>query len=156
MLIAHSMGSIISYEALRDLGREDGDFEVAHYVTIGSPLGFRVIQRRVRDMVKEERAYDPRVRTPSVVTGTWMNFADLHDPVAFDAYLADDFQPNRREVQVRDQLIYNDYQKPGTGERMHTQYRGLSEEAVARYGDLDLIIWPETTVPFFFQENRKH
>ncbi len=33
---------------------------------------------------------------------------------------------------------------PGTHERMHEQYRKLSEEAVARYDDLDLIIWPET------------
>ena len=34
--------------------------------------------------------------------------------------------------------------EPGTRERMHAQYRELSEWAVARYGDLDLIIWPET------------
>jgi len=33
---------------------------------------------------------------------------------------------------------------PGTHDRMHDQYRALSREAVARHGDLDLIIWPET------------
>jgi len=33
---------------------------------------------------------------------------------------------------------------PGTHERMHDQYRELSRKAVAEYGDLDLIIWPET------------
>ncbi|HUT90588.1 MAG TPA: apolipoprotein N-acyltransferase [Thermoguttaceae bacterium] len=33
---------------------------------------------------------------------------------------------------------------PGTHDRMHNQYRELSEKAVAQYGDLDLIIWPET------------
>ena len=33
---------------------------------------------------------------------------------------------------------------PGTHDRMHKQYRELSEKAVAQYGDLDLIIWPET------------
>ncbi len=34
--------------------------------------------------------------------------------------------------------------EPGTRDRMQQQYRGLSEEALARYGELDLIIWPET------------
>ncbi|MFH1923798.1 MAG: apolipoprotein N-acyltransferase [Planctomycetota bacterium] len=34
--------------------------------------------------------------------------------------------------------------EPGTRERMHQQYRELSQGAVAQYGDLDLIVWPET------------
>jgi apolipoprotein N-acyltransferase len=33
---------------------------------------------------------------------------------------------------------------PGTHDRMHQQYRELSQQAVARYGHLDLIVWPET------------
>jgi len=33
---------------------------------------------------------------------------------------------------------------PGTRERTQAQYVRLSEEAVARYGRLDLIVWPET------------
>ena len=33
---------------------------------------------------------------------------------------------------------------PNTPARMHRQYRELSQEAVSRYRDIDLIIWPET------------
>jgi len=32
----------------------------------------------------------------------------------------------------------------GTQDRMHTQYRRLSQQAAMQYPDLDLIIWPET------------
>lgn len=35
MLIAHSMGSIIAYDVLRDLGRQDSAFPIHDFVTIG-------------------------------------------------------------------------------------------------------------------------
>ena len=46
MLIAHSMGTIISYDALRDLGRSHPDFELSHFVTIGSPLGLPHVKQK--------------------------------------------------------------------------------------------------------------
>ena len=41
MVVGHSMGSIISYDVLRALGKEDPSLRIDHYVTIGSPLGIR-------------------------------------------------------------------------------------------------------------------
>jgi len=111
MLIAHSMGSIIAYDVLRNLGRPDQGVRVSHFVTIGSPLGLP----HVKLHVVGERDYDPTVRAPSIVTESWVNFADRKDPVAFDTHLRDDYGPNKleREVQVRDDLILNDYKSNG-------------------------------------------
>ena len=47
MLIAHSMGTIISYDVLRDLGQEDPSFKVAHFATIGSPLDLPHVKAKI-------------------------------------------------------------------------------------------------------------
>jgi len=39
MLIAHSMGSIIAYDVLREAGQTLPRLRLAHLVTLGSPLG---------------------------------------------------------------------------------------------------------------------
>lgn len=109
MVIAHSMGSIIAYDALRDLGRSDPDFAVSHLVTIGSPLGLP----HVKAKIIAERNYDPQVRTPSVVQESWVNFADKKDPVAADVHLGDDYGKNAGDIKVRDDIVINDYTAPG-------------------------------------------
>ncbi len=106
MLIAHSMGTIIAYDVLRDLGRSDPEFKVAHFVTIGSPLGFTGVKNRV----KKERDYaGVRVRTPSVVKERWVNYADRRDPIAAESHLRGDYRANEAGVRVVDNLIRNDY-----------------------------------------------
>jgi hypothetical protein len=105
MLIAHSMGSIITYNVLRDLGRSGAGITIDRLVTIGSPLGLPYVKGKI----KQERSYDPRVRTPTIVTGSWKNFADRRDPVALDAQLHDDYEANQRGVRIEDDLIRNDY-----------------------------------------------
>jgi esterase/lipase superfamily enzyme len=47
MLIAHSMGTIISYDVLRDLGQEDPSFKVPHFATIGSPLDLPHVKAKI-------------------------------------------------------------------------------------------------------------
>ena len=101
MLIAHSMGSIVAYDVLRDLGKQIPEFEVSHFVTIGSPLGMPYVLHKIR----EENA---SIRTPSVVQ-RWTNLADRRDPVAVDVHLADEFEPNDRGVSVDDKLVINAY-----------------------------------------------
>ncbi len=121
LLIAHSMGSIIAYDVLRDLGRENSGAEVAHFVTIGSPLGLP----HVKGKIIEERAYDKkasrRVRTPSIVTQSWTNFADRLDPVALDSHLSDDYSENSKGIRVQDDLVLNDYRKPKKGQSGTTE-----------------------------------
>lgn len=107
MLVAHSMGTIVAYDVLRDLGNERPDFTVSHLVTLGSPLGLPHVLLKIR-------AEHLTVRTPSIVS-QWSNFADRRDPVAADTHLADDYDENAFGVTVRDQLVLNTYRGPRTG-----------------------------------------
>jgi len=122
MLIAHSMGSIIAYDMLRNIGRENPAFSVAHFVTIGSPLGLPHVKAKVYE---ERSSYSPAVpvRTPTIVTEKWVNYADRKDMVAFDVHLRDDYGPNDRGIRVEDDLVINDYTSP-TGERNHHKSYG--------------------------------
>lgn len=105
ILISHSMGSVIAYDVLRRLGRTDEHHDIAieHFITLGSPLGLTAIQNNV------VRTHGEHLRTPTVVTQSWRNFAAAGDFVAIDNHLADDFKPNSRGVRVVDTQIYNDY-----------------------------------------------
>ncbi len=105
MVIAHSMGSIIAYNTLRDIGQINPACKVTDLITIGSPLGLPYVKGKITD----EREYDRRVRTPSCVTGRWRNYADRKDPVAIDIHLRDDYSANASSVRVEDDLILNDY-----------------------------------------------
>ena len=101
MVIAHSMGSIVAYDVLRELGRSDPNFSIEHFVTIGSPLGLPHVKYKIHQE-------NHLVRTPSNVK-KWSNLADKRDPVALDTHLSDDFKPNDFDVQVRDNLVLNDW-----------------------------------------------
>ena len=101
MLVAHSMGTIIAYDVLRELGREDANISIDHFVTIGSPLGLP----HVKYKIMEE---SPLIRTPSVVK-KWSNLADRRDPVALDIHLRDDYEANYAGVRVEDDLVMNDW-----------------------------------------------
>ena len=90
--------------------------------TIGSPLGLP----HVKSKIVSERAYDgkgrERVRTPSVVTKSWKNYADRKDPVALDVHLSDDFQGNRNGIRVEDDLVLNGYTSPAGDANHHKSY----------------------------------
>ena len=114
MLIAHSMGSIIAYDVLRAMGREDRHFQVDHLVTIGSPLGLPHVKNKIY-------SENHLVRTPSVVK-KWTNFADRRDPVALDVHLSDDYAANDYGVKVRDDLVINTYANRQGKENHHKSY----------------------------------
>ncbi len=126
MLIAHSMGSIISYDVLRDLGYPARQINVAYYVTIGSPLGLQV----VKEKIQRER-WDNKVRTPSVVTRRWVNFADPRDPIAVDTHLAADYAPNSSRIGAQDDLVLNDYHR-GEKQNPHKSYGYLRAPEMSR------------------------
>jgi hypothetical protein len=119
MLIAHSMGSIIAYDVLRDLGQTDLEVKISHFITIGSPLGLPLVKGKII----QERGYDAVVRTPSIVTKSWVNFADKKDKVAIDSHLSDDYDKNRAGVRVIDDLVANDY-KSNLGDHNHHKSYG--------------------------------
>ncbi len=73
----------------------------------------------MKGKIIDERDYDPKVRTPSIVTKSWVNFADRKDPVALDVKLNGDYKSNAGGVEVVDDLVLNDYH---TGEGDDTKH----------------------------------
>jgi len=113
-VIAHSMGSIIAYDAMRELGNEDVTCNVQNFITIGSPLGLPIVAGYIHKEWKN-------LRTPSIVR-KWSNLADRRDPVAFDTHLNDDYEPNDAGVKVQDDLIINNYVDPQGKHNHHKIY----------------------------------
>ena len=113
-LVAHSMGSIIAYDALRELGQGDTDLRVDNFITIGSPLGLPTVAANINTEWT-------LLRTPSIVK-RWINLADPRDPVAFDTHLKHDYDANDQGVRVEDDLILNDYVGPDGNPNHHKIY----------------------------------
>ncbi|MCW8930307.1 MAG: alpha/beta hydrolase [Gammaproteobacteria bacterium] len=109
LLIAHSMGTIISYDVLRDLGQDSqykNAFQKIEFVTIGSPLGVSHVKTQIK--LEREYAGDNRVRTPTIVS-QWDNYADPKDIVSVDSHLSDDYEPNKSDVKVKDDIVLNQF-----------------------------------------------
>jgi hypothetical protein len=92
VVIGHSLGSVVAYEALC---QKDTGWQVNTLVTLGSPLG---IQNLVFDALtpkpNQGRAQWPNIRN-------WVNIADAGDIVALEKRLARYFGP------VKDRPVYN-------------------------------------------------
>lgn len=101
LLLAHSMGSIIAYDALRELGNRETQVVVSHLITLGSPLGLPHVKYKIT------QEHGP-IHTPSIVR-RWSNLADPRDRVALDAHLRDDFEANYKGVRVIDIPVMNDW-----------------------------------------------
>ena len=88
MLIAHSMGSVIAFEALRQTSHDDGPVvAVDLLLTMGSPLGQRYIQKRLEGHDKTGI-----LRWPNNIR-RWINLTAVGDLTAIDPILGDDFAP---------------------------------------------------------------
>jgi hypothetical protein len=93
IVVAHSQGSIIAYDVLREFEGRTSGIQVPLFLTIGSPLGLDEVQ----DNLKKP------LRVPAIVQ-KWHNFADLLDPVAADKNLADEFAGGQR---IEDHVVTN-------------------------------------------------
>lgn len=86
LLLAHSMGSVIAYDALWQMSHSDGDkLRIDLLLTMGSPLGQRYIQRRLQGHRESgSRRYPGNIRR-------WINLTAVGDLTAIDPVLSDDF-----------------------------------------------------------------
>jgi len=99
MLIAHSMGSVVAYDVLSRSARDLPGLHIAHFVTLGSPLGLAGIAEIVAGPL----------RVPECVA-RWSNLADPSDYAAqWNTRLSNDYRPNRAGVVVSDRLVSNGY-----------------------------------------------
>ena len=108
LLIAHSMGSIITHDALIE---RINDVRIDTVISIGSPLG----QRYVIDNYKKELE-DKSVNkfvVPENIKANWYNLADLEDQVAINHTLSKIYKPNSRGVEITDILVKNNYNYDG-------------------------------------------
>jgi hypothetical protein len=87
LIIGHSMGSVIAYDTLWDLTHiEQNPERVDLFLTIGSPLGMRFTQQRLRGRhEKGTGRYPHDIRN-------WVNIASQGDLTALDPTLSDDFR----------------------------------------------------------------
>jgi len=129
LLIGHSMGSIVSYDSLWELGREEGyQGKIDMFLTIGCPLGMRFVQHRLVDAkVDESLRYPNNIRQ-------WVNISSMGDLTALDPYIAGDFENmvNRGLVEsIRDEHrdVYN-YFISTLGLNVHRSYGYLVNEKV--------------------------
>ncbi len=84
VVVAHSQGSLVAYEALRKL--DPAKYDVALFVTLGSPLGLPVIRSMFKPWTKKKKLPFP------ACVRQWYNVADRQDPVALDGNLSDDLE----------------------------------------------------------------
>lgn len=83
VIVAHSQGTMIAYDLLRQLNKSQCD--VSLFITIGSPLGLDEVQDELRRWcgVRGKLPFPPCV-------DSWLNVADRLDPVALDNDISDD------------------------------------------------------------------
>ena len=106
MLIAHSMGSIVSYDVLSSL---DASGRIQTLVTLGSPLGLPIIVGRIHETGKKRGSESAHPAVPESIVESWINMADLRDRIALDQSLADDYSANSRGLVAEDKSVFNDY-----------------------------------------------
>ena len=110
MLVTHGTGSVVAYDVLWELSNdtatyaEYGQYKVDQWLTMGSPLGDRTVQKRL--LGAQERVES---RFPSNVI-SWHNVAAEDDYTCHDTTLADDFKKmmvHKRVSAVHDYRIFN-------------------------------------------------
>lgn len=86
LLIGHSMGSVIAYDALWELSHELEDRrKISMLLTLGSPLGLRFVQKRLLGTELTGAA-----RYPGNIE-RWVNISSMGELTALDREFADDF-----------------------------------------------------------------
>jgi surfactin synthase thioesterase subunit len=129
LLLAHSMGSVIAFDALWQMSREQrGESAVAMLLTIGSPLGQKIVQRHLLGAKSTGRD-----RYPDNID-SWVNIAAVGELTAIDRRLQNDFAPMVRlglVSEIVDHEVFNYYHMHGAL-NVHAEYGYLVNEVTAR------------------------
>jgi hypothetical protein len=140
LIIGHSMGSVIAYDTLWELTHlEQNPGKVDLFLTIGSPLGMRYTQERLRGAhEKAARRYPHNIRR-------WVNITSQGDITALDPTLHDDFKAMIELGLVEFIADYNrdvfNYFRTGQGLNVHRSYSYLVNP---RVGEVIADWWKES------------
>lgn len=127
LLIAHSMGTIIAYDAMI---KSEKEMEVDSLITIGSPLGVPFIFEKLKTDLSTAPEDNNKLRTPENILTGWENLADPDDKLAQSADLRELFSPNSHNVSPTMILVDNEYQSEGI-ENPHKSYGYLRTPEIA-------------------------
>lgn len=131
MVIAHSMGSIIAYEALQQLSLQDRNAKhVDLFLTMGSAMGLNYVQERLQSFSESDSE-----ALPSNIS-SWHNVSARGDLVSVDKTLADDFELMTQaglvdEIVDHTKGVYHWYKTPW-GYNFHSSYGYLVGPTVAK------------------------
>jgi len=110
MVIAHSLGSMISYDTFwkfSHMGEYRPDYDkkmIDLWITIGSPLGDETVKKGLKGAaIKSERKYPANLNR-------WININAEDDFIAYDQTLKDDFHEMLKYKlikEIKDEKIYN-------------------------------------------------
>jgi len=131
MLIAHSMGSIISYDVLL---RNHNEYEIDTFISGGSPIAVPFIYGQIKHSIIGNPYSDSKLPTPDNIKKAWYNLYDPEDKLAQYSVLQDFFEPNKRNVFPTSKVIKNDYEDNGI-ENPHKIYGYLRSEINAELID---------------------
>ncbi len=144
LLIAHSMGTIVTYEVLINSER---DVIIDSLVTIGSPIGVPFIFDKLKNDFNVVPDDNSKLRTPGNIKTEWINLADTEDKVARSVNLSEIFKFNSNNVEPSSILVYNDYESEGI-ENPHKSFGYLRTPELAQIiddflcrGKSKIIIW---------------
>jgi hypothetical protein len=129
MIIGHSLGSVIAYDVLWKLSHEGTvGCRVDLFLTLGSPLGTRFVQKRLLGHGSNgARRYPNNIRR-------WHNITAVGDLTAVDPRLRDDFRDMLRlglveEIRDNAEPVFNWYHSD-EGLNVHRSYGYLVNPAV--------------------------
>ena len=131
LIIGHSMGAVIAYDALWELTHLEANAgKVDLFLTLGSPLGMRFVQDRVLGFRSQNGQ-----RFPCNIRH-WVNIAAHGDLTALDPDVHDDFRPMLDQgcvesIEDRQRGVFN-YFRNERGLNVHRSYGYLVEQHVAR------------------------
>ena len=131
LLIAHSMGTIVTYEVLIQSEKE---LEIDSLITIGSPLGVPFIFDKLKNGLSVVPEDNNKLRTPENINTEWINLADTEDKVAQSDDLKELFKSNAKDVGPTSHLVKNDYQSEGI-ENPHKSFGYLRTSELAQIID---------------------
>ena len=130
LLIGHSLGSAIAYDALWELTHIEGlSGKVDLFLTVGSPLGMRFVQDRLLGFRGHDRRFPCNIRR-------WANIAAHGDLTALDPEIRNDFLPMLEQgcsesIEDWHRGVFN-YFRNEQGLNEHRSYGYLVEQHVAR------------------------
>lgn len=128
LLIGHSLGSVIAYDALWELSHEEVLHGKVDFLTLGSPLGMHYVQRQLKGFSSSEH-----ISYPTLIR-RWVNLSSEGDIIALERNFQNSFgsmlqQGLVKSIEDHSKGIFN-YFRNEEGLNCHRSYGYLVNPAV--------------------------